>query len=123
MNLLSRIVILSFFFTNFGKSVFYYSEQGKMHGYGLKGRFFKNMFFFAQGICTFFVSCFYTGGKMLIFCTSIFFGFTRVSFKKQKKKLSNILRLKNFRKLFVTCLNFRNNAILLMCCDFSTKDK
>ena len=51
------MVMLSFFFANFGKSVFYYGEQGEMHGYGWKGRFFKNMLFFPQGICTFFVSC------------------------------------------------------------------
>ena len=39
-----------FFFSNFGKSVFYYNEQGKIHGYGpygWKGRFFKNMLFFS----------------------------------------------------------------------------
>ena len=52
-----------FFLANFGKSVFYYGEQGEMHGYGWKGRFFQNMLFFPQGICTFFVSCLEKNGE------------------------------------------------------------
>lgn len=28
-----------FFLANFGKNVFYYGEQGVLHGYGQKGRF------------------------------------------------------------------------------------
>ena len=74
------------FLANFGKSVFYYSEQGKMHGYGWKGRFFKNMLFFPQSILTFCVSCFYAGGKMLIFFGCHLFWFCNGIFQKTTTK-------------------------------------
>ena len=62
----------------------------KVISQGMAGRadFSRICFFFAQGICTFFVSCFYAGGKMLLFFDVLFFGFARVSFKKQQKKLN-----------------------------------
>ena len=74
------------FFANFGKSVFYYGEQGEMHGYGWKGRFFKNMLFFPQGICTFFVSCLKKNGVFAPFFGCPFFWFCKGIFQKTAKK-------------------------------------
>ena len=62
-----------FFWANFGKNVFYYGEQGDLHGYGQKGRFWKNMLFFSSrymyifcfslrkecGFCFFFLMSFF----------------------------------------------------------------
>ena len=52
-----------FFLANFGKSVFYYG--GKVISQGMAGRadFSRICFFFAQGICTFFVSCLEKNGE------------------------------------------------------------
>ena len=61
-----------------------------------RGDFSKMWFFFSRYIDIFF-SCFYAGGKMLIFLDVIFFGFARVCFKKQQKKRSDILRLMPLR--------------------------
>jgi hypothetical protein len=77
-----------FFWANFGKNVFYYGEQGDLHGYGQKGRFFKNMLFFSSRYM--YIFCFSLRkecGFCFFFLMSFFF-FTRVSFKKQQKKLN-----------------------------------
>ena len=50
-----------------------------------RGDFSKMCFFFSRYID--FFSCFYAGGKMLIFWDVIFFGFAKVCFKKQQKKI------------------------------------
>ena len=62
--------------------------------------------FFSQSIFSFFVSCFYASGKMLIFFMSFcFFRFAMVCFKKQQKKNSEhsmgIQRLANLSSLWV----------------------
>ena len=60
--------------------------------------FSRICFFFPQAICAFFVSCFYAGGKMLLFLDVLFFGFARVSFKKQQKKILAHWKVKGKKK-------------------------
>ena len=68
-------------------------SKGKSQTLAGRGDFPKMRFFLHQGILIFFDSCFYAGGKMLIFLDVTFFGFARVCFKKQQKKSCDILRL------------------------------
>ena len=77
-----------FFWANFGKNVFYYGEQGDLHGYGQKGRFFKNMLFFSSRYMYIFCFLFLCWRENAPFFWCPFFFFTRVSFKKQQKKLN-----------------------------------
>ena len=89
MKLLWRMVILSFFFWQIlAKTCSIMVSRGVCMGMAGRGDFSRICFFFPQGICTFFVSCFYAGEKMLLFFDVIFCFFTRVSFKKQQKKLN-----------------------------------
>ena len=76
---------------------------------GMSGRaYFSRICFFPQGICTFFVSCFYAGGKMLLFFDVLFFGFARVSFKKQQKKLFVHSKVKKLNKKDSSFVNFKS---------------
>ena len=70
-------------------------SKGKSQTLAGRGDFPKMWFFLHQGILTFFDSCFYAGGKMLIFLDVTFFGFARVCFKKEQNKMLYILRLKS----------------------------
>ena len=59
-------------------------SRGICMGMGRRGDFSKICSFFPQGICTFFVSCFYAGEKMLLFFDVIFF--YKGIFQKTAKK-------------------------------------
>ena len=76
-----------FFWANFGKSVFYYGEQGDFARYGWKGRFFQNMLFFSSRYMCIFCFLFLCWRENAPFFGCTFFGFARVSFKKQQKKI------------------------------------
>ena len=92
-----------FFWANFGKNVFYYGEQGDLHGYGQKGRFFKNMLFFSSRYMYIFCFLFLCWRENAPFFWCHFF-FTRISFKKQQKKLNPHSKVKKWKiKDFIFC--------------------
>ena len=61
-------------------------SKGKSQTLAGRGDFPKMWFFLHQGILTFFDSCFYAGGKMLIFFGCHFFWFCKGMFQKTAKK-------------------------------------
>ena len=61
-------------------------SKGKSQTLAGRGDFPKMWFFLHQGILIFFDSCFYAGGKMLIFLDVIFFWFCKGVFQKTAKQ-------------------------------------
>ena len=89
MKLLWRMVILSFFFWQIlAKTCSIMVSRGFCMGMARRGDFSKICLFFPQGICTFFVFRWEKNAVFASFFWCPFFCFTRVSFKKQQKKLN-----------------------------------
>ena len=100
MNLLWRMVILSFFFGQIlAKTCSIMVSRGICMGMGRRGDFSKICSFFPQGICTFFVFRWEKNAVFASFFWCPFFFFTRVSFKKQQKKLNPHSKVKQQIKL------------------------
>ena len=89
MKLLWRMVILSFFFGQIlAKTCSIMVSRGICMGMGRRGDFSKICSFFPQGIFTFFVFRWEKNAVFASFFWCPFFFFTRISFKKQQKKLN-----------------------------------
>ena len=68
------------------KSVFYYSDAEKVHGYGWKGRFFKNVIFFVLRDIHIFFWCNIFQGTKGHFFGCHFVCFCKGMFQKTAKK-------------------------------------
>ena len=85
----------NFIIVFFGKSVFYYSDAEKVHVYGWKGRFFKNMTFFVlRDIHIFFWRNIFQGTKGQVFFECHFLILQGYVSKNSKNKTWDILRLR-----------------------------